>query len=130
MEELEISRGNTSMNLRNLIDWGIVRRTAQPGSRKEYFSTETDLWTMFHLIARERKKREFDPLLSRMDICLAQAGDHPENAETAAGHKAYTAKVKDLRAFFATFQKLFDRLLNTPPGEIAELVAQLDKMLG
>lgn len=37
MEELQISRGNTSMNVRQLIDWGIVTKELRPGERKEYF---------------------------------------------------------------------------------------------
>ena len=34
MEELHISRGNTSMNLRQLIEWGIVYKTSIAGERK------------------------------------------------------------------------------------------------
>src|SRR5215210_2251170 len=39
MEELQISRGNVSMNLRDLINWGIVRRTSSPGDRRDFFTT-------------------------------------------------------------------------------------------
>ena len=74
MDELHISRGNVSMNLRELINWGIVRRTSLPGDRRDFFTTETDVWSMFQIILRERKKRELDPLLSRLDECLAHAG--------------------------------------------------------
>jgi len=63
MERLSISRGNASMSLRALQDWGIIRRVHKRGDRKEYFEAETDVWTMFRTIARERKKREIDPLI-------------------------------------------------------------------
>jgi len=43
MSELKISRGNTSMNLRQLIDWGIVYKENKPGDRKEYFKSEKDV---------------------------------------------------------------------------------------
>jgi DNA-binding transcriptional regulator GbsR (MarR family) len=74
MADLRISRGNVSMNLRELINWGIVRRTGLPGDRRDFFTTESDVWSMFQIILRERKKRELDPLLTRLDACLALAG--------------------------------------------------------
>ena len=35
MEELQISRGNASMNLRALMDWGIVYKEYKAGARRE-----------------------------------------------------------------------------------------------
>jgi len=40
MDELQISRGNTSMNIRALIDWGIVFKESKSGERKEFFTAE------------------------------------------------------------------------------------------
>ena len=37
MEELNISRGNVNMNVRELMDWGLVEKMHKPGDRKEYF---------------------------------------------------------------------------------------------
>src|ERR1043165_2080256 len=95
MDELQISRGNVSMNLRDLINWGIVRRTSIPGDRRDFFTTEADVWTMFQIILRERKKRELDPLLSRLDECLSLAGKKPDKAssEDKAAHEAYVKRV-------------------------------------
>ncbi len=66
MARLEISRGNASMSLRALQEWGIVSRVHKRGDRKEYFEAERDIWTMFRTIARERKKRELDPVLASL----------------------------------------------------------------
>ncbi len=63
MDRLSISRGNASMSLRALQDWGILRRVHKRGDRKEYFEAESDVWTMFRTIARERQKREIDPIV-------------------------------------------------------------------
>ena len=52
MDELQISRGNVSMNLRDLINWSIVRRTSVPGDRRDFFTTEADVWSMFQIIVR------------------------------------------------------------------------------
>ena len=56
METLAISRGNANMNLRSLVDWGLVRRVSVGSERKEYFQSEKDVWNMCCRIARERKK--------------------------------------------------------------------------
>lgn len=63
MEELQISRGNASMNLRGLMDWGIVFKEYKQGERREYFTTEKDLDELAVKIARERSKREIKPVL-------------------------------------------------------------------
>lgn len=66
MGRLEISRGNASMSLRALLDWGIITRVHKRGDRKEYFVAEDDVWIMFRTIARERKKREIDPVIASL----------------------------------------------------------------
>jgi len=67
MEELKISRGNTSMNLRQLIDWGIVTKELVPGERKEYFSTEKDVQELARIVAKERSRREIQPVIKILD---------------------------------------------------------------
>lgn len=63
MDELQISRGNASMNLRALMDWGIVFKEYKAGERREYFSAEKDLDELAVKIAKERSKREIKPAL-------------------------------------------------------------------
>lgn len=63
MEELKISRGNVNMNMRELINWGLVRKDLKPGERKEFFYAEKDIWKAAMQIIKERRKREIDPLL-------------------------------------------------------------------
>ncbi|SIQ83845.1 DNA-binding transcriptional regulator GbsR, MarR family [Chryseobacterium sp. RU37D] len=67
MEGLEISRGNANMNLRALIDWGIVRKELVKGDRKEYFVAEKDVWFLFKQITKERRKREIEPVISFLE---------------------------------------------------------------
>src|SRR5690606_9792854 len=63
MEQLQISRGNANMNLRELIDWQLVDKVLKQGERKEFFVAEKDIWKVAMCIIKERKKKEFDPLL-------------------------------------------------------------------
>jgi DNA-binding transcriptional regulator GbsR (MarR family) len=67
MNHLKISRGNANMNLRGLIDWGIIFKEHKPGHRKEYFVAEKDIWIASKQIMRERKKRELDPAVKMLN---------------------------------------------------------------
>ena len=75
MEELDISRGNTNMNIRELINWRLVERVLLPGERKEYFSAEKDIWKVIKQIVKERKKRELEPMLQLLDKLEEVDGD-------------------------------------------------------
>ena len=75
MEELNISRGNTNMNIRELINWGLVERLLLPGERKEYFTAEKDIWKVVKQIVKERKKRELEPMLQLLDKLEKVEGD-------------------------------------------------------
>ena len=63
MNELKISRGNTSMNLRQLMEWGIVTKELIPGERKEFFTTEKDVQELSRIVAKERSRREIKPVI-------------------------------------------------------------------
>ena len=69
-----ISRGNASMCLKELRNWGIVTKTSRPGDRKDYFESLSDMPAMFVRIARERKRREFDPTLATVRRLLGELG--------------------------------------------------------
>src|SRR5207249_5291585 len=69
MERLAISRGNVSMNLSKLVEWGLVRRVHRRGDRKEYYESLADVWEMFTLVANQRKRREIDPILNTLRRC-------------------------------------------------------------
>lgn len=75
MEELRISRGNANMNLRELCGWGLVRSVIRKGERKEYFEAEKDVWKMFCIIVRERKRREIRPAINVLRGCIDRTDD-------------------------------------------------------
>src|ERR1700736_4832668 len=69
MARLTISRGNVSMNLSKLVEWGLVRRVHKRGDRRDYYESLSDIWEMFTLVATQRKRREIDPILSTLRRC-------------------------------------------------------------
>ena len=80
MEELNISRGNVNMNIRELISWGLAERVILTGERKEYFSAEKDIWKVVRLIVKERKKRELEPMLKLLDQLEEVEGDRRDKS--------------------------------------------------
>ncbi|MBA6155668.1 transcriptional regulator [Tenacibaculum sp. S7007] len=80
METLQISRGNVNMNVRALIDWGIVNKEFVIGERKEFFSAGKDIWELFKQITKERKKREIEPVIKVLDE-LQLIDDNSEEAQ-------------------------------------------------
>jgi DNA-binding transcriptional regulator GbsR (MarR family) len=92
MQELNISRGNTNMNIRELINWGLVDRVIVTGERKEFFSAEKDIWKVVRQIVKERKKRELEPMLKLLDQLEGVEGDKKDKSikalvETVTGIK-------------------------------------------
>lgn len=64
MEALKISRGNTNMNIRTLIDWGLVYKEFKAGERKEFFRGEKDVWLVTQRVIKARQRQELDPMIS------------------------------------------------------------------
>ena len=108
---LGVSRGNVSMNLRELLAWGVVHKVHRSGERRELFRAETDVWTLFRRILNERKRRELDPSLRILDRAGLLAGDNAELADLKA-------RVESLRQFFGLIDSLAVRLLSMPSRDL------------
>jgi DNA-binding transcriptional regulator GbsR (MarR family) len=119
MARLEISRGNASMSLRALLDWGIVARVHRRGDRKEYFQAEQDVWAIFRTIVRERMKREIDPLL----VSLHEIRDHTREDGEKPGNDI-DRRLDAMITFFETATGLADRFIG-PSGPGLRLAATL-----
>src|SRR5438874_9753936 len=101
MARLAISRGNVSMNLSKLVEWGLVRRVHKRRDRRDYYESLSDVWEMFTLVAAQRKRREIDPILTTLRRCreelLAETRGR-KGEDSAAGERL--RRVNDLLAFF------------------------------
>ena len=83
-EWLDVSRGNVSMNLRELMSWGVVHKVHRQGERREFYRAETDVWTLFRRILFERKRRELDPTLVVLERTVALIEGEPAPHRLAA----------------------------------------------
>ncbi len=128
MERLQISRGNASMSLRALQDWGIVLRAHKRGDRKEYYTAEQDVWALFRAIVRERIKREVDPLLASLyEIRDLTSGVAPQSAppsEMKSMTDAHNKRLDEMLSFFRTLEVLSQRFVS-PAGRGLQIAASL-----
>jgi DNA-binding transcriptional regulator GbsR (MarR family) len=106
MEQLSVSRGNTNMNVRELIDWGLVQKVIIPGERKEYFSAEKDIWKVATLIMYQRKKRELDPMVKVLGQ-LSDIDADKRNTEV----KAFTDTISNIKKFAGQAEKTLDTII-------------------
>ena len=126
MARLGISRGNVSMNLSKLVEWGLVHRVHKRGNRRDYYESLGDVWEMFTLVAAQRKRREIDPILSTLMRCREALspellGGHAE--EPSARERLQ--RVNDLLTFLTLVDDLAQRFFETHRGlrEAVELLA-------
>lgn len=104
MKELQISRGNANMNIRALIDWGLVYKELKTGERKEYFVAEKDMWVVFKNIITQRKKRELEPMLKVLDEISSVEGQDSESEE-------FQNVIRDIKLFSNKADSTLDRLV-------------------
>ncbi|MBK8207645.1 MAG: hypothetical protein IPK87_12790 [Planctomycetes bacterium] len=130
-QRLQISHGNASTSIRDLMAWGVVKRVHKPGDRKTFFEAEQDPWTWFHTTIRERRRREVVPVMER----LHEAAGFAEGA--AKGTKGPERKeLEDLQrqvARFADFAHefvdLIDAFLGMGHGRMAKAFRMLAKLM-
>ena len=106
MEELNISRGNTNMNVRELINWGIVDKVLVPGERKEYFSAEKDIWKVTKQVAKERKKRELEPIIKVLEQISEVEGDKKDK-----NVKAFVDSINGIKRMANNADKTLDTMV-------------------
>lgn len=121
MEELQISRGNASMNIRALMDWGIVYKEYKTGERREFFTAEKDLDELAVKISRERSKREIKPALK----VLKEVSSVPYNGNTAEQH--FVDQTTKLYDFVLKADNMLDTITEYKDNWLTKLVVKLVK---
>ncbi len=129
MERLNISRGNSSMSLRSLCDWGIIRRLHKRGERREYFESLGDVWEMFSIIAAERKRREMDPVLETIKQCQRML-EESSIGKVAARQEAVQLtrqRLAGMEEFMAVTNKIFQQFITNARSGLTKVCRVLLK---
>jgi len=119
MDSLQMSRGNVNMNLRALIDWGLIHKVLIKGERKEHFVAEKDIWKVFKIIVARRKKKELDPMLALLDSSSCVESKCPDSDE-------FCKVIKELQHFSNKADKALGILVDSKSNF---LVSPLMKMM-
>src|ERR1700741_1397212 len=80
-ETLNVARSNVSTSIKELQGWGLVRVVHVFGDRREHFETLRDIWEMFLVIMRERKKRALEPTMAMLRDCARDAKASKEDPD-------------------------------------------------
>jgi len=104
LDELAISRGNANMNIRALIDWGLVYKSLKKGERKEYFTAEKDMWEVVKNIITQRKKKELEPMLKILDEISSVKGNDKHSEE-------FAQVVRDIKLFSNKADSTLDTII-------------------
>ncbi len=121
MEELHISRGNTSMNIRQLIDWGIVTKELIPGERKEFFTTEKDVQELARIVAKERSRREIKPVIKVLEEVSTIKDDGTEKT------RELIKQTKALHDLAATADSMLNKMVNQKQNWITKSILKFVK---
>lgn len=118
MKELQISRGNANMNIRALIDWGLVQREMKSGERKEYFSSEKDISQVAKKVLRERRKRELEPVIALLNQLKEVKGDSVEE-------KQFNETVNEISDFALKVDGVLEKLSKSERNVLLSLLLKL-----
>jgi len=112
-EALDLSHRAASLALAEIEGWGLVERVADPrpagrrGPSATAWRAVGDRWLWFQRVAEQRKERESDPLLPRIETCLALA----EKAVMASPADGEALRLRDWMTELLGFLRLFDRAI-------------------
>lgn len=121
MEDLQISRGNASMNIRALMDWGIVYKEYKTGERREFFIAEKDLDELAVKISRERSKREIKPALRVLKEVSSIS------ANTTSEEKHFVDQTKKLYDFVLKADNVLDKITEYKDNWLAQILMKFMK---
>ena len=132
MEALQVSRGNVSMNLRQLLNWGLIHRVHRRGDRKEYFAAEADIWLMFEIITRERRRREVEPVIETIERCREMLKKEVKGGDVVVRGEIheFDDRLSDMQEFFTVMNSVFNLLVKLNKPGIGKVLKALAKVKG
>lgn len=105
IEELQISGGNANMNLRKLIEWGLIYKELVPGNRRDFYVAEKDMWEVVKKVIIQRKKRELEPVIKMLDEVVDIQDQSPDAQE-------FVKVMREIKLFSNKADSTLDHLIN------------------
>lgn len=127
-DQLQISKGSVSMNMRDLERWGMAKEVWMRGERKKYYQAESDMWQVIRSVINSRERREVQMALQVLSESItklqsAQAELTPEERELA---EYYLERIADLQGFFQFAQMALETVLGKADSIDFEAVTKIE----
>lgn len=115
-EGLGVSKGNVSINIRELEKWGAVKKVWIKGSRKDFYEAELDIKKVFtNKIKSAVQKRISDiaDMTREVSGIIASADGEltPEEENIARGYSERLKKIEEINIFASTALSFTERLI-------------------
>lgn len=117
MAYLQISRGNANMNIRALIDIGLVYKSIRTGERREFFIAEKEMSKVVRQIILHRKKKELEPLLHILQEIKTTQDESPEA-------QVFSKTVENIQLFAQKADTLLDMLVLADVEMLMQMFSQ------
>ncbi len=116
VEKLKVSKGNISLNIRELEKWGAVRNVWVKGSRKDYYEAELDIKKVFSnkiRLSLERRITEVSNMLDEFSNIVKSASGEltEEERRIVKVYEERLKKVEELKALASNALKFAEKLL-------------------
>jgi DNA-binding transcriptional regulator GbsR (MarR family) len=111
VEQVGVTKGAVSTNVRQLERLGMVHKHIQIGERKDYYLAETDFWKIVKDILREREKSEFDHALRMVGDSLEMVASGEMDPEQTELARFYQTRLGSMQSFFHSLDNLVATLL-------------------
>jgi DNA-binding transcriptional regulator GbsR (MarR family) len=98
----------------------LIKAVVKKGERRDFFEAEKDVWQIFTIVARERKRREIDPALAILNKCA----EDTREIKTADG-KAFHSQMRALEDFVGFASKMSDRVSSMKHGLAIQIAAKI-----
>jgi len=121
--QLAISRGNASMNIRALKEWGVIRKVRLKGDRRDFYELDEDIWKVITQFVRERKKRELEPVLDALEkssglIRTSLSQMSPSDKKAAS---VFLKRLENMYKISAGVNELLERFIQGEEVDSSEL---------
>jgi HTH-type transcriptional regulator, glycine betaine synthesis regulator len=123
-ERLSLSSGAVSMLLTELTHWGAVKKAWVPGTRRDHYESESNIWKLVSRVFRERELHKISEAIEILDDALqvliarlAASSDEVKRAHL----ELVKSRIDGLSSLARTGKKLLEAVLSGAPVDISPL---------
>lgn len=106
VEQVGVTKGSVSTNVRTLERLGMVHKQIRVGDRKDYYEAEADFWKIVKGVLREREKSEFDLALNTVNDSLQLVKNVETGTADADLAHFYQQRMENMQRFFNSLDNI------------------------